>query len=87
MGTYEQLKAAITAAIKSNGNQEITGAILQSVLLSIVNTIGSGAVFKGVATPTTNPGNRDENCFYLAGTAGTYSNFAGFVLNEGLAFP
>lgn len=85
MGTYEQLKAAITAAIKSNGNQEITGAILQGILLSIVNTIGSGAVFKGVATPTTNPGNRDENCFYLAGTAGTYSNFGGFVLNEGLA--
>lgn len=85
MGTYEQLKTAITAAIKSNGNQEITGAILQSILLSIVNTIGSGAVFKGVATPTTNPGNRDENCFYLAGTAGTYSNFAGFVLTEGLA--
>lgn len=85
MGTYEQLKAAITAAIKSNGNQEITGAILQGILLSIVNTIGSGAVFKGVATPTTNPGNRDENCFYLAGTAGTYSNFGGFALNEGLA--
>lgn len=85
MGNYEQLKAAITAAIKSNGNQEITGAILQSILLSIVNTIGSGAVFRGVATPSTNPGSQDGNSFYLAGTAGTYSNFGGFILDEGLA--
>ena len=36
---YVNLKAAIKQAIKQNGNQEITGNLLQSTLLSIVNTI------------------------------------------------
>lgn len=35
---YENLKAAIKQAIKQNGNQEITGYLLQSTLLNIVNT-------------------------------------------------
>lgn len=36
---YENLKAAIKQAIKQNGNQEITGNLLQSTLLNIVNNI------------------------------------------------
>lgn len=36
---YEDLKAAIKQAIKQNGNQEITGDLLQSTLLNIVNII------------------------------------------------
>lgn len=36
---YENLKAAIKQAIKQNGNQEITGNLLQSTLLNIVNTL------------------------------------------------
>lgn len=36
---YESLKSAIKQAIKQNGNQEITGNLLQSTLLSIVNTV------------------------------------------------
>lgn len=36
---YENLKAAIKQAIKQNGNQEITGHILQSTLLSVVDNI------------------------------------------------
>lgn len=38
---YENLKAAIKQAIKQNGNQEITGNLLQSTLLNIVNAIGA----------------------------------------------
>ncbi len=37
---YEDLKSAIKQAIKSNNNQEITGDLLQSTLLGIINTIG-----------------------------------------------
>jgi hypothetical protein len=37
MGNYEQLKQAVSDVIKTNGNQEITGAILQSALLSIIS--------------------------------------------------
>lgn len=39
MGNYEQLKQAVSDVIKTNGNQEITGAILQSALLSIISII------------------------------------------------
>lgn len=37
---YENLKSAIKQAIKNNNSQEITGDLLQSTLLSIVNTLG-----------------------------------------------
>lgn len=37
---YENLKSAIKQVIKQNGNQEITGDIMQNTLLNIVNTLG-----------------------------------------------
>lgn len=82
MGNYEQLKQAISDVIKTNGNQEITGAILQNALLSIISTVGSNATFAGVAVPTTNPGTPDANVFYLASQNGTYLNFGGVTLNN-----
>ena len=39
MANYATLKAAIAADIKTNGVQAITGAVLQQVLLDIVNTL------------------------------------------------
>lgn len=75
MANYADLKAAIVAVIKANGNNEITGTILQSTLLSIVNSVGANATFKGVANAATNPGTPDQNVFYIAGTPGEYANF------------
>ena len=43
MGNYEQLKQAVSDVIKTNGNQEITGAILQSALLSIISIVGENS--------------------------------------------
>ena len=40
MGNYKELKQAVSDVIKTNGNQEITGAILQNTLLSIINSVG-----------------------------------------------
>ena len=80
MGNYEQLKQAISDVIKTNGNQEITGAIMQNALLSIISTVGSNATFAGIATPDTNPGRPDQNVFYLASEPGIYSNFGGVEL-------
>jgi hypothetical protein len=77
MGNYEQLKQAISDVIKSNGNQEITGAILQNALLSIISTVGANSTFAGIATPETNPGTPDQNIFYIASQNGIYSNFGG----------
>lgn len=83
MANYASLKAAIQQVIKQNGNNEITGAILQSSLLSMINSLGAGYQFMGVAVPSTNPGTPDQNVFYLASTAGTYTNFNGAVLASG----
>lgn len=85
MANYEKLKEAIAEVIKENGNQEITGKILQNTLLSMVNELGGNATFAGVATPETNPGTPDGNVFYLAGTPGTYANFNGIEVGEELA--
>ena len=82
MGNYEQLKQAVSDVIKTNGNQEITGAILQNALLSIISTIGKNATFAGMATPATNPGTPDGPVFYLATQNGTYSNFDGIVIEN-----
>lgn len=83
MPNYATLKAAIQTAIKQNGNNEITGALLQQSLLTMINSLGVGYQFMGVATPLINPGTPDQNVFYLAFEAGTYVNFAGTVLAGG----
>lgn len=80
MGDYEQLKQAVADVIKTNGNQEITGAIMQDTLLSIISTFGSNATFAGIATPTTNPGTPDQNVFYIASEPGIYANFGNVKL-------
>ena len=75
MANYSTLKAAVADVVKTNGTQAITGANLQAVLLSIINSVGGGGyIFKGVATPSTDAGTPDENVFYIGG-AGTYANF------------
>lgn len=75
MGNYDQLKNAVAAVIHDNGAEYITGDRLQDVLVTIINSVGAGATFAGVALPNTNPGTPDPNMFYLAGKAGTYTNF------------
>ena len=82
MGNYEQLKQAVSDVIKTNGNQEITGAIMRNALLSIISTVGGNATFAGIATPTTNPGTPDQNVFYLAAQPGVYSNFGSVELTD-----
>lgn len=82
MADNNLLKDAIRAVIKENGNQEITGSIMQSALISIINHFGNGGVFRGVAVPTTNPGLADVNAFYVAVENGTYANFGGYVNTE-----
>lgn len=83
MANYNTLKTSIEAVIKQNGNNEITGPILQQTLLAMVNSLGVGYQYAGIATPTTNPGTPDQNVFYIASTAGTYTNFGGLVLADG----
>ena len=80
MANYTNLKSTIDTNIKTNGNEEITGAILNSVLNSMVTSLGAGYQYMGVATTSTNPGTPDAKVFYLAYTPGTYTNFNGIVV-------
>ena len=75
MGGYMELKAAIAAVVKANGNNEITGAKMQVVLNTIVSTVGANRTFVGIANENTNPGTPDGNVFYIAYKAGNYVNF------------
>lgn len=82
MAKWSDLKAAIAQIIKTNGNQEITGQLLQNVLNNIVSVIGANATFAGIATPETAPGTPDQNVFYIASEPGVYSNFGGVELTD-----
>jgi len=82
MTTYTLLKDAIRAVIKQNGNQEITGYLLQQTLLTIVDNLGKDWPFAGVADVNTNPGWPDGNRFYLAVGPGTFTHFGGMTLEK-----
>lgn len=82
MGNYEELKAAVASVIKTNGNQEITGQVLQNTLTTLISQIGANATFAGIATPNTSPGVPDANVFYIANIPGVYPNFNAIVANS-----
>lgn len=87
MGNYEELKAAVASVIKTNGNQEITGQVLQNTLTTLISQVGANATFAGIATPETAPGTPDQNVFYIAGQSGVYANFGGYeVAKNAVAF-
>lgn len=137
MSNFSALIATIQANIKTNGQEEITGAILQDVLEAMVQALGTeainnletalsnevgnrqnadgtlqnnidaealragtaegglqtaingiksnidnGFVYAGIATPSGTPAS--GKVFYLALTAGTYTNFGGLVVTQGI---
>lgn len=85
MGNFDTTKVAIKNVIKENNNQEITGNILQSVLINMLNNIGVGCIFGGVAIPTTKPESitgTNAPVYYIANKVGTYVNFGNIVVNE-----
>lgn len=83
MANWDNLKAAIQDVIKENGNEEITGQVLQNTLLSIVNNLGENATFAGFATPATNPGTPDGVIFYIATQQGMYQYFDNNAVYKG----
>lgn len=84
MANYQQLKTAIQTAINNNGQGAITGQVLQDVLKEIVDVVGEGYTFVGLATPNTVPSATDSKVFYLASQTGTYTYFDNIVVEEGL---
>lgn len=90
MGNFDTARVHIKNVIKENNNQEITGDILQNVLIDILNNIGVGYIFGGIADPTTKPESltgTNAPVYYISNKAGTYVNFDNIIVNENeLAF-
>lgn len=80
---WDSIKNAIISTIKANDRQEITGPLLQQILLNLVSNLGANYTFGGLAVPSTNPGITEGPVFYLASTPGTYANFGGVVVPAG----
>lgn len=85
MSNYNNLKTAIQQVIKQNGKQEITGDILQSTLLAMVNSIGENYQYKGIATPQLDPGSPDQNVMYITSQNGVYTNFNNLQVENEIA--
>lgn len=81
MANYSTLKASVNAYIKANGVRAITGPVLNGILTQMINTLGDGARYGGIATPSGNPGAHDNVVFFAATAAGTYTNYGGFTLD------
>ena len=71
---YNELKTSIAEVIRTNGNEEITGEVLQYILLEMVSSLGKDFQFAGVGTPSTQVDEPDENKAWILG-AGHYTNF------------
>ena len=82
MSNYNTLKTEIDIRINQNNNHEITGPILNSVLNQMVNILGTGYQFAGVAVLDTDPGTPDAKVFYIANGKGKYEKFGGLEVTE-----
>ena len=71
---YNQLKTDIAEVIRTNGNEEITGEVLQYILLQMVSALGKNFQFAGVGTDQTVVGTPDENMAWIL-RSGRYQNF------------
>lgn len=87
MANYSELLNDINAAIYENNDQEIDALEVRAILREMVTSLGSGFLFKGIATPSGPTGTGtyepDQNVFYLATTAGTYTYLGGLVVAAG----
>lgn len=84
MSNYSAIKNATNAYIKTNGRQEITGDILNSVLVATIESLGKYYQFVGVAHPSTDPGsNLDQNVAYITGLSGIYTDMGGIEVFDG----
>ena len=70
------------AVIYDNNVSGLTAINVKGALDELTTRLKDEFSYKGIATPTTNPGTPDGNVFYIAGE-GTYTNFSNLVIEAG----
>ena len=80
MASFDSLKDLIRSVIYENEDQAITGEVMQNTLLEMVRSLGTGYKYIGIADADTDPGTPDENVFYFATAAGTYTHFGNLTV-------
>jgi hypothetical protein len=79
---FTALNTIVQQNIRQNGQQEISGNLLQGVLLEMIISLGKGEII-GLAEPATIPITDDRPRSYFASTAGTYQGFGSAQVNQG----
>ena len=73
----------IADVVKPNGNQEITGQIMQDALFALIENLGEGWQFGGAVRPSDAPAlGADVRGFWLAVEKGVYTDFGGVEVTE-----
>lgn len=84
MANYANTKAVVAANVYTNGNNEVTAAMVKAAISDVIDTlIAGGALYGGVARPSDAAVTPDANVFFLAAEPGTYTNKGGLVVNDG----
>ena len=81
MAAYDNLRAVIAANVFQNNENRVTADMVKTALDAVVAALAAGYIYKGVATPDTDPANPDGKMLYRASGPGTYTNFGGIVVN------
>lgn len=81
---YEALKQTINTNLPNNTSGAITPALLRNTLLAIISALSEEGQFMGIASTNTTPEiATNGKGWYIAYTAGTYTNFGGTTLSQG----
>ena len=64
-------------------NEAIIPSKLSVDIQNLITNLSKTTTFAGIATPATNPGTPDGPVFYIATTAGNYSNFGNIEISKG----
>lgn len=80
---YKVLKSNVADIVKTNGNQEITGQLMQDVLFALIENLGEGWQFGGAVKSSDAPSLGDDvRAFYIAVEKGVYGAFGGVSVTE-----
>lgn len=80
MANYSTLKSNVASVVRTNGQNAITGANLQTTLYGMIESLGADYQLMGIATASTDPGsNIDQNIAYLAISGSSTVTFTHFL--------